>query len=133
MKTPSIVLFDGECNLCNSAVAFVMKRDPRGRFRFASLQSEAGRKLVKECGMGDPGTDSVVLLRGGRCFTRSAAALRIARGLRGAWPLLAVFLLIPRPLRDRLYDVIAHHRYRWFGKAEQCLVPTPEFRNRFLE
>ena len=127
-----IVLFDGVCNLCNGSVQFILKRDPRGTFRFASLQSEAGRSLMAGHGL-DPGAlSSVVLIEDGRAFEESSAALRIARHLPGPWKLLRVFAVVPRPLRDAVYRWIARNRYRWFGKTETCWLPTPELRARFL-
>jgi predicted DCC family thiol-disulfide oxidoreductase YuxK len=128
-----IVLFDGVCNLCNRTVNFVIDRDPRGRFRFAALQSDAARKLLHAHGrtLANP-PSSILLLENGRWYEESAAALRIARGLRGLWKLAFAAIAVPRPLRDALYRFIARRRYRWFGTAEQCRVPTPELRERFL-
>src|SRR5580693_3210477 len=112
-----IVLFDGVCNLCNGSVNFIIDRDPRGTFRFAALQSDAARRTLEGLGRsipdGDP--DSIVVVEGGRLYERSGAALRIARHMRGAWPLLAGLAVIPRPLRDALYRWLAARRYRWFG------------------
>ena len=127
-----VVLFDGVCNLCNGSVQFILKRDPRGRFRFASLQSEAGRSLMAEHGLDPDVLSSVVLVEDGRAWQESSAALRIARHLPGGWKLLRVFTVIPRPLRDAVYRWIARNRYRWFGKTETCWLPTPELRERFL-
>jgi len=126
---PQVVLFDGVCNLCNGAVRFILARDPAGRFRFASLQSEFARRLLREDGR----VETIVLLEAGKSYFRSTAALRIARGLRFPWPLLYAFVAVPRPLRDLAYDWVARHRYAWFGKRETCLVPTPEMRGRFLD
>ncbi|MCI0573316.1 MAG: thiol-disulfide oxidoreductase DCC family protein [Myxococcaceae bacterium] len=128
-----VVLFDGVCNLCNGAVNFIIDRDPEARFRFASLQSPVGATLLERHGLkvqAEP--ESMVLLEGGHLYVRSTAALRIARHLRGAWRLLYVLLLVPRPLRDAAYRFIARHRYRWFGRTEACRVPTPALRARFL-
>lgn len=129
---PALVLFDGVCNLCQGSVQFILKRDPRGRFRFASLQSDEGSRRLAEHGLPSESLTTLVLLEEGKAYLRSTAALRIARHLSGAWPLAAVFLLVPRPLRDRIYDFIARNRYRWFGKTEACLLPRPEWRERFL-
>ena len=123
------VLFDGVCNLCNGAVRFILARDPADRFRLASLQSEAARRLLGHEGPGE----TIVLLEAGKTYTKSTAALRIARGLRFPWPLLYAFAAVPRPLRDLVYDWVARHRYRWFGKRDACPWPTPEVRGRFLE
>jgi predicted DCC family thiol-disulfide oxidoreductase YuxK len=127
-----VILFDGVCNLCNHTVRFVVRRDPRGRFAFASLQSRAAERLLASAGARAPLPDSIVLLSDDRLHTRSGAALRIARGLRFPWWLLSAFLLVPAPLRDWAYDRIARNRYRWFGKRDSCMTPTPEQRSRFL-
>lgn len=130
---PSLVLFDGECNLCNGSVQFILRRDPHARFQFAALQSAVGRRALAAVAPGAQFPDSIVLVAGGRAAVKSTAALRIARGLRWPWPLFAVFFVVPRPLRDLVYDWIARHRYRWFGKRASCMVPTPALRSRFLD
>lgn len=127
------MLFDGDCNLCNGAVKFILRRDPAGRFHFAALQSAAGRQALAAAGVTGPLPDSIVLVSEGGIAVKSTAALRITRGLRWPWPLLAVFWLVPFPLRDLVYDWIARHRYRWFGKNKACLVPRPEWRARFRD
>ncbi|MDU0330513.1 thiol-disulfide oxidoreductase DCC family protein [Paenibacillus sp. 3LSP] len=132
-RNEHVILFDGVCHLCQGAVKFIIKRDPAGRFRFASLQSEAGSRLLQASGVHVESLDSVVLIENGSYYIRSAAALRIARGLRYPWPLLYALIVVPKGLRDAVYQFIARHRYRWFGKDETCLVPTRELRERFLE
>lgn len=127
-----IVLFDGVCNLCNGSIQFLIKRDRQAHFRFASLQSGTGQKLQADLGMDPQALDSVILVEGDRWYKESDAALRIARNLPGAWKLLTAFRIVPRPLRDAVYWWIARNRYRWFGKAETCWLPTPELRGRFL-
>jgi predicted DCC family thiol-disulfide oxidoreductase YuxK len=129
----SVIVFDGVCNLCNTLVQFVIARDPAARFRFAPLQSESGRRLLRATSLAEPFPDTAVLVEAGRPFTRSTAALRIVRRLRAPWPLAYVLILVPRPLRDALYDAIARRRYGWFGKREMCMVPTAELRRRFLD
>lgn len=129
----AVVLFDGVCNLCAGVVRFVARRDPHARFRFASLQSDAARALLARAGAPSPLPDSIVLLEDGRVFVESEAALRIARGLRFPWPLLASLLALPRFVRDPAYRVVARRRYRWFGRKDSCMVPTPELRARFLD
>lgn len=126
-----IVFFDGECNLCNGTVQFILDRDGAGRFLFAPLQSGAASELLGE----KAGTESstMILLENGRLYERSSAALRIARHLGGLWPLAYALMVIPRPLRDMVYNFVARNRYRWFGKAEQCRLITPEVRERFLQ
>jgi predicted DCC family thiol-disulfide oxidoreductase YuxK len=126
---PSVVLFDGVCNLCNGIVRFIVARDPAGHFHFASLQSDAARRLLQEA----VPPETIVLIEEGKSYSKSAAALRIARGMRFPWPLLYAFAMVPRPLRDLVYDWVARHRYGWFGRQETCMLPAPELRNRFIE
>lgn len=126
-----IVLFDGVCNLCNGSVRFIIRRDLRRRLRFAPLQSETARRLLAGAPADLP--DSLVLVERGRVWTRSSAVLRIAKGLRWPWPLAYALVAIPRPLRDWLYTRVARNRYRWFGRRDDCMVPTPELRARFLD
>ena len=133
MTAPDLILFDGDCNVCNKSVQFVLKRDPRGRFHFASLQSAAGRAALRAKGHTGELPDSIVLVTAERVWFMTGAVLRIARGLRWPWPALAVFLLVPPFLRDFFYKLFAARRYRWFGRAGHCLVPTPEMRARFLD
>jgi len=129
----SLVLFDGVCNLCNGVVQFIIARDPHGRFQFAALQSAAARRVIEEHGASDRLPDAIVLVEDGRLYTRSTAALRIARRLTFPWPLTVVLLAVPRPLRDWVYALFASRRYRWFGRRETCMMATPELRARFIE
>lgn len=126
------MLFDGLCNLCSGAVDFIIDRDPRAELRFAALQSDAARPLLARCGLPAEHPGSIVLVEDGRCYRRSTAALRIARRLTFPWPLLYALLLVPRPLRDAVYDWVARNRYGWFGKRDRCRTPTPDLRSRFL-
>ncbi len=130
-----IVLFDGVCNLCNGAVRFVIERDPTGKVKFASLQSATGRALLALHG-GDPQAEgaptTMLLLEDGRLHTRSTAALRLAGHMRAPWPLLRAVLLVPRFLRDGVYDYVCRRRYRWFGRTDTCRLPTSEEAERFL-
>ena len=128
-----VILFDGVCNLCTAAVRFVIERDPGDRFSFASLQSETARQLLEQAGPLAPLPDSIVLLDAEGVHTRSDAALRIAAGLRRPWSLAAGLRIVPRALRDGIYDFVARRRYRWFGTRDTCLVPTPELTARFLD
>jgi len=128
-----VVLFDGTCNLCNASVEFVLRRDRAARFRFAALQSNAAAELLAAAGWRGPRPDSVAVVEGGRVLWKSSAALAIARGLRWPWPALTVFALVPRPLRDLVYDFVARRRLCWFGRRETCMVPTKELRGRFLD
>jgi predicted DCC family thiol-disulfide oxidoreductase YuxK len=130
----SVVFFDGVCNLCNGTVQFLIDHDKREVLRFAALQSEAAKAMLDGRDL-DPtrqSLDSVLLLEGDTLYARSDAALRIARRLSGAWPALYALIVVPRFLRDALYDFIARHRYRWFGRTEACRIPTPALRARFL-
>lgn len=129
---PSILLFDGVCNLCSRAVQFVIRHDPEGRFRFAALQSPAGQRLLVEHGLPAGALDTFVLIEGARCFTRSDTAIELARRLQGPWRWLRLAAIVPRPIRDWAYGVLVRNRYRWFGRRESCLVPTPELAQRFL-
>jgi predicted DCC family thiol-disulfide oxidoreductase YuxK len=128
----SIVLFDGVCNLCNGLVRFIAANDPAGRFHFLSLQSPQAAELLAPSGGARSG-ESIVLLDYGHRFERSDAALYIALGLRGPWPLAFALILIPRALRDAVYDWIARNRYRWFGRLAACPLPPPRLRERFLD
>jgi len=131
IKSP-VLLFDGVCNLCNASVQWVLKRDRKGVFRFAALQSETGRALLRQSGLSADHFDTVVLVAGDRVFTRSDAALEIVRRIGGPWSLLAFFKIVPRPVRNAVYDWVARHRYRWFGKTESCMIPQPEWAKRFI-
>lgn len=128
----AVVLFDGVCNLCNSSVNFIIDRDRAAYFQFSALQSEWAQKLTGEP-IPSEGPESILLWEGGRLYSHSTAALRIARRLDGIWKLLAIGLLVPRPIRDAVYRWVARNRYRWFGKSEACRRPTPALRARFLE
>jgi len=127
-----IILFDGVCNLCNGAVNFVIKNERGDRFRFAALQEEPGHSLLKKFDIDPALTDSIVLIENGRAFVKSTAALRIARGLKGLYPLLYGFMIIPKGLRNHIYDYVAKNRYRWFGKKESCMIPSPDLQAKFL-
>jgi predicted DCC family thiol-disulfide oxidoreductase YuxK len=127
-----IILFDGVCNLCHGAVRFIVRRDPDARFRFAPLESELGKRLVKERAEHGPPADSILLIHGGKLYQRSEAALRIAAWLRAPWPAMELLRAIPRPLRDAAYDYVARNRYRWFGRKHACPDPDPEARDRFI-
>ncbi len=121
------------CNVCNGAVQFVIDRDPSARFRFGALQSRAARLVLRERYTLPTVPDSIVLLDESGVFTRSDAVLRVARGLRFPWPLAYGLIVVPRPIRDWLYDIVARNRYAWFGKRDACTVPTPDLRARFLD
>jgi len=126
------VLFDGACHFCDGTVSFIIDHDPQANFRFAALQSPAARRLLERCLPSARGCDSLVLVEREKCYTRSTAALRIARRLRSPWFLLYGLIIVPRPIRDALYDWLARNRYRWFGKRDECLVPDAAVQQRFL-
>jgi predicted DCC family thiol-disulfide oxidoreductase YuxK len=127
-----IILFDGVCNFCNSSVQFIIKRDPKGLYKFASLQSTTGERLKKENEIPED-LDSFIYLEGNKVFDKSTAVLKVCKGLKGLWKLCYIFIVIPKPLRDVIYKWIARNRYKWFGKRDSCMIPTPEQRNRFLD
>lgn len=126
-----IVLFDGECNFCNQSVQFIIKRDPNARVGFASLQSDIGSKLLNKYNV-QIDIDAIVLIDNNRAYVKSSAALRICKNLRGLWKLFYICLIIPKPIRDYVYHIIANNRYKWFGVANSCALPTPEESKRFL-
>lgn len=128
-----IILFDGVCNLCNGAVLFIIKRDPKQKFQFVSLQSEYGKDQLEKYSLNTTDVDSIVLIKSGKAFVRSTAALQIASQLNGLWPLLSLFKIVPTFFRDGIYNRIAKNRYRWFGKKDACMIPTPELKSRFLD
>jgi predicted DCC family thiol-disulfide oxidoreductase YuxK len=127
-----IILFDGVCNFCNGSVNLVLKYDKRGIFRFAALQSEAGQKLLQRYDLPSAEFDSFVLIDNGKVYKKSEAALRVINKLPWYWKELQILRIIPTPFRDAIYDFIARNRYKWFGKKDQCMIPTPEMRSRFI-
>ena len=128
---PDIILFDGVCNFCNASINFVIDHDVERRFRFASLQSDIGQHILTENSRSVSDFDTVLLIREGKVYEKSTAALEIARYLRG-WTWLYAFRFIPRFIRDSVYNLIAKNRYRIFGKSESCRIPTPEERSLFI-
>jgi len=129
-----LILFDGVCNLCNNFVQFVIEKDAEDIFRFASLQSETGKRLLAERGMDTNTLDSIVLIEPGVAYyIKSDAALQVGMNLKGYRNLSKVLNLIPNGLRNIVYDFVARNRYRWYGKKDQCMIPTPELKAKFLE
>jgi predicted DCC family thiol-disulfide oxidoreductase YuxK len=128
----NIVLFDGICNLCNGLVRFIIKRDRTGKFKFASLQSTIGQQWLMKFGLAKNEFESFVLIRDGKYYVKSDAALSMLVGLGGIWKAFYVFKLLPRPVRDFIYSLIAKSRYRIFGRRDVCMIPTPELQERFL-
>ena len=131
----ALVLFDGVCNLCNGFVTFVIDRDPAALFRFASLQSQAGRAELQAQGRAIPsgGPETIMLIENGLLYEQSTAVLRVLRRLKGPCKLLYALVVVPRAARDVVYGWIARHRYVWFGRTESCRVPTPALRARFVD
>ena len=132
-RAPAVVLFDGVCNFCDRSVSFIIEHDHGPHFRFAALQCEAAQPILERCGFRPGLLDNIVLVEDGVCYTRSTAALRILRRLSGPWPLLYALILVPRPIRDAGYDWFARRQYGWFGKRDECRVPSPGLRDRFLQ
>ena len=127
-----VILFDGVCNLCNGAVQFVIKHDANKQFRFASLQSEFGQKILLKNGFDTESLKSFILIENNKIYTKSTAALRVAKKLNAGWPLLYGFIIIPSFIRNGVYNFIAKNRYKWFGKQDACWMPTPDLKSRFI-
>ncbi|MGH2666175.1 thiol-disulfide oxidoreductase DCC family protein [Flavobacterium sp.] len=133
-KDKKIILFDGVCNLCNSSVQYVIKHDKKDIFRFVSLQSETGQKILDHIGISRANIDSIVLYEPGKAYYyKSTAALEITRNLGGFFTYGSVFKIIPAGIRNIVYDYVAKNRYKWYGKQESCMIPTPELKAKFLE
>ena len=130
--THPTVLFDGVCNFCDAYVNFVIDNDRRRYFRFAPLQSDAGARLQQQYGIDPSQLETFVLIERGKAYLRSTAALKIVRRLGGVYPALYAAIVVPSPLRDFLYDWFAGRRYRWFGRKDECMVPTADVKDRFL-
>jgi predicted DCC family thiol-disulfide oxidoreductase YuxK len=131
MNNP-IILFDGVCNFCNGAVNFTIKRNKQNNIRFAALQSDAGRKLVQQYDLPADDMRSFLFIENGKVYNRSTAALRVCRYLKGLWPVCFGLMIVPSFIRNGIYDWIAKNRYKWFGERQECMIPTPEVRARFL-
>lgn len=132
MKQQPVILFDGVCNFCNGAVNFVIKRDKKALIQFAPLQSEKGRMFSRQFGFSEEDMKTFLFIEDGRVYTKSTAALRVCRYLGALWPLCYGFIIVPKFIRDGMYNWIAKNRYKWFGKKETCMLPTPEVRTRFI-
>jgi predicted DCC family thiol-disulfide oxidoreductase YuxK len=129
-----VILFDGVCNLCNASINFIIDRDTHNRFVFAALQSESGRKFIQQHQIAIPDNDydSLILIKEGKVYKKSTAALKIARELSGLWPVFYAFIIIPAAIRDIFYTLIARNRYRLFGKSDSCRLPSPELSRKFI-
>lgn len=128
----AIILFDGVCNLCNASVQFIIQQDKKNYFKFASIQSEAGQKLLKKYNIDASIKDSIVLIENNRSYIKSTATFRIVKHLNGLYPLLYGFIIVPPFIRNAVYDVIAKNRYTWFGRKETCMIPSTEIRSKFI-
>lgn len=127
----NVILFDGECNFCDHSVQFIIKRDKKALYYFASIQSDTGEEILRKYRVPDD-IDSFILVDGRKCFFKSSAALRVCKNLKGGWKLLYCLLIVPKPLRDYFYCVVAKNRYKWFGKKDSCMLPSADIRKRFL-
>lgn len=133
-QNKKIILFDGVCNLCNYSVQYVIKHDKQDVFRFVSLQSELGQKIINHIGIGQMHIDSIILYEPGIAYYyKSSAALQIAKNLSGIATYSTIFRIIPTAIRNIVYDYVAKNRYKWYGKQESCMIPTPELKSKFLE
>ena len=128
-----IVLFDGVCNLCNRSVQFILKRDKKKLFQFASLQGKTGQELLRKFDLPTNDFNSFILLEGNKIYSRSGGVLRMLRRLGGGWSLFYAFIIIPPFIRNAGYNWIARNRYRWYGKREECWIPTADLKSRFLD
>ena len=133
-KDKKIILFDGVCNLCNDSVLKVIKQDKNNVFMFTSLQSDIGKQIINHIKIDTSKIDSIILYEPGVSYdVKSTAALKIMKEFGGMWSLLQIFWIFPEPIRNIVYDYIAKNRYKWFGKKESCMIPTPELKAKFLE
>ena len=127
-----VLLFDGVCNFCNDTVNILIKLDRRGLIRYSPLQSETGQAMLDSLGYGGQQISTIVVIADGAIYTKSDAAIQVFKYLGGLWHVLRIIKIVPRPLRNSVYDWVARNRYRWFGKKDHCMVPPPEVRGRFL-
>lgn len=128
----NLIIFDGVCNLCTKSVHFILRHESGQVLRFTPLQSSTGSSIMQELGLNPMDAETFVLLSDGNVFVRSDAAIRLSGYLRGGWRFLGLFRVIPRPIRDWAYGLIARNRYRWFGRYEHCMVPSAQIRDRFI-
>jgi len=128
-----VILFDGVCNLCSGTVQFIINKDKKNVFKFASLQSELGQQILNSQKLSTTAFNSFILYQDGQIYSRSTGALKVAGQLSGGWKLLSALLFIPAFLRDAVYNTISRNRYKWFGQKTSCWIPTPELRSKFLD
>lgn len=133
MKEQPVILFDGICNFCNSTINFVIKKNKKQHIFFAPLQSEAGQRLLQQYNLPVDDMESFVFIENEKAYRQSTAALRVCRYLRGLWPLCYGFIIVPKFIRDGIYNWIAKNRYKWFGVRQECMIPTPDIKERFLK
>lgn len=133
-ENKKIILFDGVCNLCNRSIQFIIKRDKKDEFRFATLQGKLGQQLIEERNIDTTKVDSIILIEPGVAYyTKSTAVLEIGKSFDGVWSLISLLVWIPTVFRDIVYDLVAKYRYHWFGKKDKCMVPTPVQKGKFLD
>lgn len=132
MENSKIILFDGVCNLCNSFVQRVIRNDKKNIFKFSSLQSDFGQNFLNNNQLDSKEFKSIILIDGNKYFTKSTAALKIGKELTGIYRISAIFIIFPKFIRDFVYDIVSKNRYRWFGKQDECWLPTPELKNKFI-
>ena len=128
-----IILFDGVCNFCNYWVTFAIKRDRKNKLKFTPLQGETAKQLLPQFHINPSSLSSVIFIDNGKAYTQSSAAIQICKHLDGGWKLFYALIIIPKFMRDGLYNIMARNRYKWFGKKESCMIPTPELKERFLD
>jgi len=133
MANNPVIFFDGVCNLCNASVQFAIKHDKKNVFKFTALQGAYAKKILPQFSVDLNKIDSIILIENEQLYTKSTAALKIARRLSGLWPMLYVFIIIPKFIRDWFYDFIAKNRYKFWGKQESCWVPTPDLQSKFYD
>jgi predicted DCC family thiol-disulfide oxidoreductase YuxK len=132
-QNKKIILFDGICNLCDATVQFIIRHDKKDVFRFVALQSDLGKEITNYIGLDTSKTDSIILYEPGNAYYYKAeAALKIAKELGGIYSFLSIFSIFPNWLSNRIYDFVAANRYKWYGKKEKCMIPTPEMKAKFL-
>jgi predicted DCC family thiol-disulfide oxidoreductase YuxK len=132
MKDQSIILFDGVCNFCNGAVNFLIKKDKKSQLKFGAIQSEQGQELLRTYGLSTTEINTFIFIENKKAYTRSTAALKVSKYLGGLWPAFYGFIIVPKFIRDGIYNWIAKNRYKWFGQKDECMIPTPDVRQRFL-
>ncbi|MGK0388376.1 MAG: putative DCC family thiol-disulfide oxidoreductase YuxK [Maribacter sp.] len=128
-----VLLFDGVCNFCNQTVQFVIKRDKEGIVHFAPLQSTFGQSQLQKANLATHDLKTLIFIENGQLYTKSSGALKLSKYLGGVWKLAYILIFIPKPIRDFAYDFIAKNRYKWFGKKDECMLPSPEVRGRFID